>query len=95
MAIHYNPNLERNGNWQDCSMVLLCSVLSKVFADDEFVSSCGNCRDLKNPGSHGKYFSALHTDGIPAQVQQGMLAACIDLKKAFDSVHRGALWDLP
>ena len=27
--------------------------------------------------------------------RQGMLAAYVDLKKAFDSVHRETLWDLP
>ena len=28
------------------------------------------------------------------EFRQGMFAACVDLKKAFDSVHREKLWDL-
>merc|ERR1712035_186968 len=28
------------------------------------------------------------------EFQQGLLAAYVDLKKAFDSVHRGTLWDI-
>ena len=28
------------------------------------------------------------------EFRQGMLAAYVDLKKAFDSVHRETLWDL-
>ena len=79
------------------------SVPGKVLAHLLLMRICTHLLKHQRPEQSGFMPGKSTTDHILAlsvlverrrEFQQGMLAVYVDLKKAFDSVHRETLWDL-
>ncbi|MEL6802745.1 MAG: reverse transcriptase domain-containing protein, partial [Bacteroidota bacterium] len=100
------PIWKGKGDRQDCNNyrgITLLSVPGKVFAHLLLMRIRSQLLKLQRPEQSGFTPGKSTTDRILAlrvlverrrEFRQGMLAAYVDLKKAFDSVHREALWDL-
>lgn len=100
------PIWKGKGDRQDCNNyrgITLLSVPGKVLAHLLLMRIRGQLLKLQRPEQSGFTPGKSTTDRILAlrvlverrrEFRQGMLAAYVDLKKAFDSVHREALWDL-
>ena len=100
------PIWKGKGDRHDCNNyrgVTLLSVPGKVFARLLLLRVRDHLLKLQRPEQSGFTPKKSTTDRILAlrvlverrrEFRQRMLAAYVDLKKAFDSVHREALWDL-
>ena len=100
------PIWKGKGDRQDCNNyrgITLLSVPGKVLAHLLLMRIRGHLLKLQRPEQSGFTPGKSTTDRILAlrvlverrrEFRQGMLASYVDLKKAFDSVHREALWDL-
>ena len=100
------PIWKGKGDRQDCNNyrgITLLSVPGKVLAHLLLMRIRNQLLMYQRPEQSGFTPGKSTTDRILAlrvlverrrEFRQGMLAAYVDLKKAFDSVHREALWDL-
>ncbi|KAG0718661.1 Transposon TX1 uncharacterized protein [Chionoecetes opilio] len=100
------PIWKGKGDRQDCNnyrCITLLSVPGKVFALLLLTRIRSHLLKHQRPQQSGFTPGKSTTDRILAlrvlverrrEFRQGMLAAYVDLKKAFDSVHRESLWDL-
>ena len=100
------PIWKGKGDRQDCNNyrgITLLSVPGKVLAHLLLTRMRSQLLKLQRPEQSGFTPGKSTTDRILAlrvlverrrEFRQGMLAAYVDLKKAFDSVHREALWEL-
>ena len=100
------PIWKGKGDLQDCNNyrgITLLSVPGKVLAHLLLTRIRTHLLKHQRPEQSGFTPGKSTTDRmLPLRVQverrrefrQGMLAAYVDLKKAFDSVHRETLWDL-
>ncbi|KAG0727434.1 LINE-1 reverse transcriptase [Chionoecetes opilio] len=100
------PIWKGKGDRQDCNNyrgITLLSVPGKVLAHLLLTRIRSHLVKHQRPQQSGFTPGKSTTDRILAlrvlverrrEFRQGMLAAYVDLKKAFDSVHRESLWDL-
>ncbi|KAG0729173.1 Transposon TX1 uncharacterized protein [Chionoecetes opilio] len=100
------PIWKGKGDRQDCNNyrgITLLSVPGKVLAHLLLTRIRSHLVKYQRPQQSGFTPGKLTTDRILAlrvlverrrEFRQGMLAAYVDLKKAFDSVHHESLWDL-
>ena len=100
------PIFKGKGSRQDCGNyrgITLLSVPGKVLAHLLLMRVRGHLLEHQRPEQSGFTPGKSTIDRILAlrvlverrrEFRQGFLAAYVDLKKAFDSVHREALWDL-
>ncbi|KAG0716601.1 LINE-1 reverse transcriptase [Chionoecetes opilio] len=100
------PIWKGKGDSQDCNNyrgITLLSVPGKVLAHLLLTRIRSHLVKHQRPQQSGFMPGKSTTDRILAlrvlverrrEFRQGMLAAYVDLKKAFDSVHRESLWDL-
>ena len=100
------PIWKGKGDRQDCNNyrgITLLSVPGKVLAHLLLTRIRTHLLKYQRPEQSGFTPGKSTTDRILAlrvlverrrEFRQGMLAAYVDLKKAFDSVHRETLWDL-
>ena len=100
------PIYKGKGDQQDCNNyrgITLLSVPGKVFAHLLLARCRDHLLETQRPEQSGFTPKKFTTDRILAllvlvecrrEFQRGLLAAYVDLKKAFDSVHRGTLWDI-
>ena len=100
------PIWKGKGSRQDCGNyrgITLLSVPGKVLAHLLLSRIRGHLLEHQRPEQSGFTPGKSTTDRILAlrvlmerrrEFRQGFFAAYVDLKKAFDSVHREALWDL-
>ncbi|KAG0720925.1 LINE-1 retrotransposable element ORF2 protein [Chionoecetes opilio] len=100
------PIWKGKGDRQDCNNyrgITLLSVPGKVLAHLLLTRIRSHLLKHQRPQQSGFTPGKSTTDRILAlrvlverrhEFRQGMLAAYVDLKKAFDSVHRESLWDL-
>ncbi|KAG0723026.1 LINE-1 retrotransposable element ORF2 protein [Chionoecetes opilio] len=100
------PIWKGKGDRQDCNNyrgITLLSVPGKVLAHLLLTRIHSHLLKHQRPQQSGFTPGKSTTDRILAlrvlverrrEFRQGMLAAYVDLKKAFDSVHRESLWDL-
>ena len=100
------PIWKGKGDRQDCNNyrgITLLSVPGKVLAHLLLMRIRSHLLKYQRPEQSGFTPGKSTTDRILAlrvlverrlEFRQGMLAAYVDLKKAFDSVHRESLWDL-
>ena len=100
------PILKGKGDRQDCSNyrgITLLSVPGKLLAHLLLTQIRTHLLKHQRPEQSGFKPGKSTTDRILVlyilvehrrEFQQGMLADYVDLKKAFDSVHRKTLWDL-
>ena len=100
------PIWKGKGCRQDCNNyrgITLLSVPGKVLAHLLLMRVRSQMLKCQRPEQSGFTPGKSTTDRILAlrvlverrlEFQQGLLAAYVDLKKAFDSVHRETLWDL-
>ena len=100
------PIWKGKGDRQDCNNyrgITLLSVPGKVLAHLLLMRIRSHLLKYQRPEQSGFTPGKSTTDRILAlrvlverrlEFRQGLLAAYVDLKKAFDSVHREALWDL-
>ena len=100
------PIWKGKGSRQDCGNyrgITLLSVPGKVLAHLLLMRIRGHLLKHQRPEQSGFTPGKSTTDRILAlrvlverrrEFRQGFLAAFVDLKKAFDSVHRESLWDL-
>ena len=100
------PIWKGKGDRQDCNNyrgITLLSVPGKVLAHVLLTRIRSQLLKLQRPEQSGFTPGKSTIDRILAlrvlverrlEFRQGLLAAYVDLKKAFDSVHRGTLWDI-
>ena len=100
------PIYKGKGDQQDCNNyrgITLLSVPGKVFAHLLLARCRDHLLETQRPEQSGFTPKKSTTDRILAlrvlverrrEFQRGLLAAYVDLKKAFDSVHRESLWEL-
>ena len=100
------PIWKGKGDRQDCNNyrgITLLSVPGKVLAHLLLMRIRSQLLRYQRPEQSGFTPGKSTTDRILAlrvlverrlEFRQGLLAAYVDLKKAFDSVHRGTLWDI-
>ena len=100
------PIWKGKGDRQDCNNyrgITLLSVPGKVLAHLLMTRVRAHLLKFQRPEQSGFTPGKSTTDRILAlrvlverrlQFRQGLLAAYVDLKKAFDSVHRETLWEL-
>ena len=100
------PIWKGKGDHQDCNnyrRIMLLSIPGKVFVHLLLMQVHSHLLKYQRPEQSGFIPGNSTTDRILAlrvlverrcEFRQGMLTAYVNLKKAFDSVHREALWDL-